>query len=268
MKTESGKVKKVSYLSDLDRKLLDKKFALQFIDRDLLKYIALVLMTLGHWSLDIYKNIIPSRSLFKFLVVAEYFAPPVFFFFIAEGFHYTKSKTKYAIRLLIFAVITQIPYSLTYPGGLTLYNLFLQWNVIMTLFLGLCALIVMHCEWKLPLRLLTIAALMAVSWLLNCEWKVSGIMIMLLFALLRQKPLLRFIAYTVFMFAVDCVMVRNIPALSDYLHYLLPIWIAGVVITFFYNGKKGHLPLFSKYFFYVWYPLHLFVQWLFHIILE
>lgn len=268
METEFVKEKKVSFPSALERKLLDKKLALQFIDRDLLKYIALILMTIGHWSLDIYKYILPSRPLFRFIVAAEYFAPPVFFFFIAEGAHYTGSRSRYAARLLILAAVTQIPYALTYPGGLTLYDLFLHWNVIMTLFLGLCALIVIHSERRLPLRLLTVAALMAVSWLLDCEWKVSGIMIMLLFDLLRQRPLLRLMAYTVLMFAVDCVMVRSIPALADYLHFLLPVWSAGVVITFFYNGRKGRFPLFSKYFFYVWYPLHLLLQWLFQIIQE
>ena len=124
-----------SALASFDRKLLNKEFALQIINRDLLKYIALVLMTLGHWALYIY-HILQSRPFMQFSIAAEYFAPPVFFFFIAEGHHYTRSKSKYAIRLLIFAVITQIPHSLTHPDGLTLCTLFLQWNVIMTLFLG------------------------------------------------------------------------------------------------------------------------------------
>ena len=267
MKTESGKVKKKPYLSDFDRKLLNKEFVLQFIDRDLLKYIALVLMTLGHWALDIYA-IIRSKPFMQFSIAAQFFAPPVFFFFITEGYHYTKSKSKYAIRLLIFAVITQIPHSMTQPGGLTLHNLFLQWSVLMTLFLGLVALIVLHCEWKLPLRLLTIAALMGVSWLLNCEWAVSGIMIMLLFDLLRDKPLLRLISYIVLMFAVISVTIGSFPDSTVFLRYLLPVWSAGIVITFFYNGRKGHFPLFPKYFFYVWYPLHLLLQWLFQIIPE
>ena len=47
----------------------------------------------------------------------------------------------------------------------------------MTLFLGLLALIVIHCNWNLFLRLTAVAALMAVSHLINCDWAVSGIMI-------------------------------------------------------------------------------------------
>ena len=262
---DTGKTKKEPFYQELDRRLLDKGSVLQLIDRDLLKFIALVLMTLGHWSWDIYKYFIPSKPLLRFFVAAEYFAPPVFFFFIAEGFHYTRSRTRYALRLLILAVITQAPNSLTSPGGFTLRTLFLQWSVLMTLFLGLAALIVVHSEWRLTLRLLTVAALMGLSWLLNCEGKVSGIMIILLFDLLRDKPLERLAGYMILMLAVISVTVGGLPDTDVFLRFLLPVWSAGAVITFFYNGKKGHFPLFSKYFFYVWYPLHLLVQWLFRI---
>ena len=100
METESEKVIKKSFLSDLDRKLLNKDFPLQLINRDLLKYIALALMTLGHWQLTVYA-LFHSKPLLMIVGALEFFAPPVFFFFISEGFHYTKSRSKYAIRLLI-----------------------------------------------------------------------------------------------------------------------------------------------------------------------
>lgn len=263
MKSEAAR--KDSFLSSFESKLLKQEYAFQFINRDLLKYIALLLMTLGHWAVDIYR-IFPVKPFFQFSVAVEFFAPPVFFFFITEGYHYTRSKSKYAIRLLIFALITQIPHALTMPGGLTLYTLFLQWSVLMTLFLGLVSLIVLHCSWKLPLRLLTIAALMAVSWLLQAEWAISGIVLMLLFDLLREKPLLRLVLYIPLVFIIMTITAGQFPSPNTYLQILLPMWIAGIVITFLYNGKKGHFPRFSKYFFYVWYPLHLLLQWLFGIL--
>ena len=262
MGTETNTQKRSSFISSLDKKLLNKEFPLQFINRDLLKYIAILFMTLGHWAVDIYR-VFPVKPFFQFSVAVEFFAPPVFFFFITEGFHYTKSKAKYAVRLLIFAVITQIPHSLTLPDGLTPYNLFLQWSVLMTLFLGLLSLIVLHCSWKLPLRLLAIAALMGVSWLLHAEWAISGIVFMLLFDLLREKPMLRLAIYIPLVFIVMTVTAWQLPAPNTYLQILLPMWVAGLVITFLYNGKKGHFPVFSKYFFYIWYPLHLLLQWIF-----
>lgn len=60
--------------------------------------------------------------------------------------------------------------------------------------------------------------------------------------------------------------VSGTPILHAFLKFLLPVWAAGIVITFFYNGKKGYFPLFFKYFFYAWYPLHLLLQWIFRLL--
>ena len=255
-----------SFLSDFEKKLKDREFTLQVIDRDLLKYLALLFMTLGHWAFDIAK-VIKIKQLISFSLAAQYFAPPVFFFFIAEGYHYTKSKAKYAQRLFIFAAVTQIPHALTDPDGFSLYSLLCKWSVLMTLFLGLLSLIVLHSSWKLPMRLLAVGGLMGASCLLQAEWAVGGIAIILLFDLLRERPLLRFAMYITLVFAIGCFMLHRLPGITDFKRFLFPLWNAGIVITFFYNGRKGRFPVFSKYFFYVWYPLHLLLHWTFGLIL-
>ena len=258
MNTENNTLQKKSFIKELDQKLLDKEFFLQILNRDQLKYIALILMTFGHWALKL-RNIIRPRALVRFAISAEFFAPFVFFFFISEGYYYTRDRKKYALRLLICALITQIPHTLTIPDY-TLKTFFLQWSVIMTLFLGLLALMVLHSSWKLPVRLAAIAGLMGVSWLIKAEWFVSGIIVIICLDLLRNKPLLRFAVLEVLTYAVMCTQVQGFPDSTIFIRYFLPPMIAGVVITFFYNGKKGHFPVFSKYFFYIWYPLHLLLE--------
>ena len=243
----------------LDEKLKNKEFPLQILNRDMLKYIAIIFMTLGHWAFDIAK-IIPNRAFIKFAIGVEFFAPPVFFFFIAEGYHYTKDRKKYALRLLLFAVITQIPQALI-NGGISIHSLFLQWSVIMTLFLGLLALIVLHSTWKLPLRLTVIAGLIVLSRLLTAEWYICGIILIICFDLLREKPLLRLGVFEVLMFASMCVQILHFPTAYEFVIYFIAPMSAGIVITFFYNGKKGHFPTFSKWFFYIWYPLHRLIQY-------
>ena len=246
----------------LEQRLRERTVPTQIINRDLLKYIALVLMTVGHWAFDLYKSFewFQVKSLLQIALAVQFFAPPVFFFFIAEGYHYTKSKEKYAVRLFVFALITQVPHALAGPDGLTAQSLFLQWSVLMTLFLGLMALIALYGPWKLPLRLLAVAACMGVSYLL--KWKVSGICIILLFDLLRRRPLLRFCLYILLVYAAIIMAIGGLPGMRDFWRYLVPMYCAGIVITFFYSGKRGHFPAFSKYFFYVWYPLHLLLKWL------
>ena len=243
-----------------DRKPFAEK--LRFLNRDALKYLALFLMTLGHWEFHIY-HITNNKPLLLFSIAAQFFAPPVFFFFIAEGYHYTKSKKQYALRLGLCTLITQIPHTLSWPDY-TWKTLFLQWSVLLTLFLGLLSLIVIHSTWKLPLRLLCIAGMAALSRIVRAEWAVGGIVLILCFDLLREKkPLLRFAAFTAVTFAVVCVQVQGLPSPKQYLRLFLPVMLGGLTAVFCYNGKKGHFPTVSKYVFYIWYPLHLLLSWVF-----
>lgn len=65
---------------------------IRFINRDMLKYMALFLMGGGHLIIYIgIRHFIDWMPLWilRFFVYGEMFAPPVFFFFISEGFRYT-----------------------------------------------------------------------------------------------------------------------------------------------------------------------------------
>lgn len=67
-------------------------------------------------------------------------------FFLAEGFRYTHSRRKYGLRLLIFALVTQIAYCILNDKRLP--DALLQWNVIMTLFSGFLCLCVLDSKQK------------------------------------------------------------------------------------------------------------------------
>ena len=72
----------------------------------IIKIIAIVTMLLDH-----IKYVIPATNIF----LTQYFgriAFPLFAFLIAEGMIYTKNRKKYIIRMLIFALISQIPFIL------------------------------------------------------------------------------------------------------------------------------------------------------------
>ena len=126
MHTDFDTAQTDSFLSQLSRKLNSRAFPLQILNRDALKFLALFLMTLGHWQICI-RKVLQCRPLFWFTYRAEFFAPPVFFFFIAEGFRYTRSRKKYALRMLLCAIVTQIPHTLTVENS-TVKTLFLQWT--------------------------------------------------------------------------------------------------------------------------------------------
>ncbi|MBP0967449.1 MAG: conjugal transfer protein TraX, partial [Oscillospiraceae bacterium] len=88
------------------------------------------------------------------------------------------------------------------------------------------------------------------------EWSFWGVLFILLLYIFRERPWIRFAVYESLML----VYVLYMSGFSIFgFHWLLfmvfslPI----IIITLFYNGKKGHFPKLSKYFFYFFYPAHL-----------
>ena len=77
--------------------------------RDVLKLIAVISMIIDHIGKLFFPN-------FLFLQIIGRLAMPIFAFFIAEGFYYTKNKAKYLLTIFIFAILSQIPYNYMWHG--------------------------------------------------------------------------------------------------------------------------------------------------------
>ena len=247
----------------------------KIIDRDLIKFIAVIPMAIGHF-VDFYCGSSASlhNSLLLFLIAhSSLIASPIFFFFITEGFQYTHSLKKYAVRLLAFAVITQIPYCLMVNGTLMTTSMFTYLNVFFTLFLGLIALIISESDMKLWLKITLIVLLDALTFVFNVQWLIFGIPIILILYHFKDRPAIRFLLFT--LCSAGSLLVTTVPAASlFYKKGLTDLFtgcvvgaaidlcflIAGyLIVTLFYNGEKGKYPVFSKWFFYIFYPSHLFI---------
>ena len=234
---------------------------LKVINRDMLKYMAMFMMGIGHMIIYIgivhFKDILPVWCM-RFFVIGEFFAPPVFFFFISEGYRYTRSRKKYALRLLAIALITQIPYFFVNLPDEPFWKILTSWNVMVSLLAGLLVLMVWDCKWKLYLRLIVMLAITAFTVLIQAEWMGYGPIVIFLFYILKEKPVLRLVIYEAVMLV--WVFMTNgfyFPTALIPWGNFLAVTAAILVITFFYNGKKGHFPTFSKWIFYVFYPAHL-----------
>ena len=236
---------------------------LKLVNRDLLKWIALIFMGIGHFLLYTAKEFHYFGSpapLLRFFIMMEYIAPPIFFFFISEGYRYTHSKKQYFIRLLVMTLVTQIPFVLfhTYDETQTIgfdLRMFLTcWNVIATLLLGFISIAVFDSSKHIALKAAGIILCCGAGFF--TEWSFFGVLFILLFYIFRERPLIRFIAYELLMF----IYVLPMSGFSIYSFNLILFMIfslPNVLITLFYNGEKGHFPKLSKYFFYFFYPAHL-----------
>ena len=97
-----------------------------------IKIIACITMVLDH-----IKYAIPCTN----GILTEYFGRisfPLFAFLITEGYVHTKDFKKYCLRLLIFGIISQIPFMLFR----TLVGEWKMLNIMFTMLLGLIAIFV------------------------------------------------------------------------------------------------------------------------------
>lgn len=173
---------------------------------------------------------------------------PLFCFFLVEGMLYTRSRIKYAARLAVFGVISELPFDLAFYQRYRADN---HNNVFLTLLIGLIMVWIFQeikerfKEDAVILRyflcLVVLAAAMLAAWASRCDYTYSGILCIASFWFLRQD---RQWATTVgvgwlilLSSSMEVVALVDIPVLMNY------------------NGKRGAKSL--KYFFYLFYPLHL-----------
>lgn len=243
----------------------------KFFDRDIMKYLALIPMFIGHMIAWITLMNYPDNdyALYELptvlLIISglSLFCPPVMFFFVSDGYKYTRDRKKYALRLLLFAVITQ-------PFDWLIFQPVYGWwtsNVIFTLFFGLLAVICWESRFKLWQRVLLIILCNAATILVYSDWLIFGVLFILILHIFRDKPNLRRTVYTA-LALVHCLLnlflLGKVPTfkLITYIIVMFCAFMAAYFcMTTFYNGKKGKHPSFAKWFFYAFYPIHYLIIW-------
>ena len=227
-----------------------------------LKYLALLTMLIDHIGaallelgfLPVIADAVLAGNSFDY-VVADYhywynidvilraigrIAFPIFCFLLVEGFLHTKNIKKYALRLGAFALLSELPFDLTFNGT---WLEFSYQNVFFTLLIGLLVLWgLKYFEEELPpsiswMRYIVALTGLVLAYFLRSDYDVFGILLIVLLYELRNKKILQCIAGAV-------LMLFN--STTGCLAFLF-LW--------FYNGERGRqLP---KYFFYAFYPVHL-----------
>lgn len=210
----------------------------------ILKIIGVITMLFDH----IGDAIIGHFSFFNLIGRISF---PIFAFQAVQGYIHTKNFKKHMLKLLIFAIISQIPFMLFLSTFTTeIYTL----NIFFTLFLGCFALFVYDkCSNKI-IGLLLVILTSIIAFLLKVDYGYWGILLMFCFYLFKDTKLFMAISTVVLCF------LRFVPDIIDqpllWKIYLLCAFFTSLSIIFilFYNKKEGPK---AKYFFYIFYPLHL-----------
>ena len=248
-----------------------------------LKIIALITMFIDHSGYAIMGH-------FSFFNYIGRIAFPIFAFQISEGYNHTKNLKKYFLRLGLFALVSQIPFSLFSlkyhgnPFGL---------NVFFTLFLGLLAIYLYDYVVKIfensrsedknnsninmnsssnykitttkgkngfiyfgkTLGIIMALLIAYVAELINSDYGFWGVLIVFVFYIFNGKKLLTTIAF----FALCAI--KYIPQFIfggyNYIYIILALCtFLPILFIDLYNGKQGPK---IKYLLYIFYPVHLLI---------
>lgn len=211
----------------------------------MLKMIACITMFLDH-----IKYAIPQTRCFATQYLGR-IAFPLFAFLIGEGYCHTSNLKKYQTRLILFALISQIPFMLFR----TLVGSYLMLNILFTLFLGLIAIMVFDkLDKKYWISIPIVIGIIYFGKLVNVDYSWFGVATVYVLYFFRNQPLLRIFAMAIldFMYYYNRLVIHfSIPNLTSYLFTILPVFL-----LLFYHGKLGKK---TKYFYYIFYPLHMLI---------
>ncbi len=245
-----------------------------------LRAIALLCMLLDHVGVILP---LPHPLLRLFLRAIGRLSFPLFAFLIANGYRHTKSRRRYALRLLALALFSEPFFDLSLRGRL--WDPSAQ-NVFFTLLLGLLAITVFEALERRGalLALLASVGVILVADLLKSDYGALGAALILGFHFAKRKPLPTALLLSCFsLFDLARFYARFVGARLPFFSYFVSVpptspipstWslvkiaaLLALPLLLCYNGKKGYSPRapwaakLLQLFLYLFYPLHLLLLW-------
>ena len=236
---------------------MEKKFKLETTSFTL-HIMAMLFMLCDH----LWGTIVPGHD---WLTCIGRIAFPIFAFMIMEGYFHTSNLKKYVKRLLIFAIISEIPFNLAL-GSRLFYPI--HQNVLWSF---LISIELIHWNektkekamWKrVIVAILSVLIAYIVGIITFVDFYNAGILIVLVFYFFRQRKWWSYVGQFICLYYINVEMlgglVYEIPVFDGiyYLHRqglallaLIPIWL--------YHGKQGYHSKTLQRIYYWFYPIHL-----------
>lgn len=207
---------------------------------------------------------------------------PIFVYLICNGFRHTSCRWRYALRLAIFALASQIPFSLLCSNSFT-YN---SGNVFFTLLAALSCIWATDLlrsnkigKWFCWLPVVLLCGFYQVGWL-RSDYGGRGVVLAIIFYLFDGKKWWQRLVVAVLSLAAVFYNQLTAVGMTLLLEGTVTIltlsqwdlWqlfsLGSLPLIFLYNGKKGPQPenkfaaKMMQISFYLFYPLHMLILWL------
>lgn len=246
--------------------MITKTRSFQFLNREALKMIAMILMLLDH----AYMTVVTASG-FQWMTMLGRLAFPIFAFQIVEGYIHTSDKKKYTLHMLLFACISEIPFNLMMGGEI--FGPFHQ-NVMFTFLIALLLLrlldriFTLKLHWVVKGILIFAVCVLAVlaGTLTFVDYFGFGVLTVLIFYLAKKMPntYLTVAVQVVGLWLINWVLMggRVIILGSGFEFPEQGLALLSLPLIWCYNGKKslsGRAATVFKYAAYLFYPVHILI---------
>ncbi|PVX23008.1 MAG: fimbrial assembly protein [Candidatus Bathyarchaeum sp.] len=210
--------------------------------RELLKWIAILTMTVDHVGAFLFPEL-------EFLRLIGRVAFPLFAYLLILGMESTRNIQHYFLRLFLFALLSQVPFFLAADHGP-----FESLNIFFTLSFGL--LFVYFFKKGSLIAFVPVI----LSFVLPFDYSIYGITLIGCMYILTKNT--KFGAVLLVLLNSLFLIYWNTQFLSLFALPLILLYNNGYLNTKITFSEDFTIPAWRKYFFYVYYPLHLTVIYL------
>jgi hypothetical protein len=223
-----------------------------FLSRNAIKYILVVLMLLDH-TCFVFQAQLPA-AVYAVVHTLSRVVAPTMAFFVAEGFLHTSDRTKYRRRMGIFALISWLPCVALFISREELAAtpfIVIFHSILSSFYLALVALSVWESEkFKKGMKIFLVVLICLASCL--TDMPVVGVLAPFFQYVYRDNRKKRYI--TVGLSYI--VMLLSIPR-QGWMQLGMLLTIPFIMLC--YNGKGGSRSGFNKWFFYIFFPVHMLI---------
>ena len=226
------------------------------MNRQQIKLLAITAMTIDHIALVF----VPSGSILYYVMrLIGRLTAPLMVFMLTEGYRYTRSRSRYLLRLVIFALISQ-PFYFRLAFGRASESVLeycTHWNVMISLAIGLLTMMLFESRIRSCTSIVLLGCLISLAHF--CDWSYlipAWTIIFFCYYERNKKKMAVFfaLASVTLQALVYCRQFDNFASFSIQLGTLLALIPIGL-----YNGQRGNVQYknLNRWFFYVYYPAHM-----------
>lgn len=181
---------------------------------------------------------------------------PLFAFALTEGYIHTSSKKNYIKRLIIYGLISQIPFMLF--RSIIGKNEWKMLNIMFTLVFGFVGILAYD---KIKNKWISIPVMLAIAILgkiVRVDYGWYGILLIYIFYIFKDKQAI-ILPASIALVVTYYASIYKMNFFHNIIYLQILFILLSLIPIYMYNGEKGRS---MKKFFYLFYPIHLLIVYL------